>query len=168
MNLIKPVINKQKNIPSDIWNIIKNYLYFEINDTNIKIAVGMWRENKNKALILYGNISYWNTSAVTDMSKLFFDYNDFNDDITNWNVANVNYMTGVFKNAKSFNQPINGWDVSGVKNMYGMFCGAESFNQEIYNWNVQSVRDKETLFYGARSFKQKKPIFSSQCWSGMW
>ena len=44
---------------------------------------------------------------VTDMSELFCNYEDFNDDITNCNVANVNYMTGVFNSANSFNQPLN-------------------------------------------------------------
>ena len=178
MNLINPIIASNKKIPLDIWNIIKNYLYFEINDTNIKIAVGMWRENKNKALILYGNISYWDTSMVTDMSCLFscfYYFNDnikdwnvsnvknmnymfysspFNQDISNWNVSNVKNMCGMFAYAYKFNQPLNNWNVSNVENMGYMFKHANSFNQDINNWNICNVKNMKEMFFHAYKFNQ--------------
>jgi hypothetical protein len=35
---------------------------------------------------MYGNISDWNVSLITDMSNLFKDATDFNESLTNWDV----------------------------------------------------------------------------------
>ena len=35
------------------------------------------------------DISSWNTSAVTDMGRMFFVASAFNQDLSSWNVANV-------------------------------------------------------------------------------
>ena len=67
-------------------------------------------------LRLIRTLGFWDTSAVTDMSRMFFA-------------------------ASGFNQNIDSWDTSSVINMYGMFMGASNFNQDIGNWDTSSVTD---------------------------
>jgi len=142
----------------------------------LKNAVMRWVDGDRDSL---GNISEWNTSNITDMSNLFYELNDFNEDISrwdvsivenmegmfneaknfnqpigNWNVSNVTNMRDMFNAAKAFNQPIGGWDVSKVKNMDGMFMNAITFNQPIGDWNVSSVINMELMFYKAKAFNQ--------------
>ena len=70
------------------------------NNESLREAVILWLRDENTATNLYGHISRWNVSQVTDMSKLF---------------------VGVY-NADLFNQPLNSWDVSSVIDMSNMFC----------------------------------------------
>ncbi|GIS21394.1 MAG: hypothetical protein CM15mP121_2460 [Bacteroidota bacterium] len=46
--------------------------------------VGLWESNQTDAEAEYGHISNWDTSNVTNMSYLFFYFQDFNEDIGNW------------------------------------------------------------------------------------
>ncbi|MDA9018478.1 BspA family leucine-rich repeat surface protein, partial [Saprospiraceae bacterium] len=125
-----------------------------INDSNIQAAVDLWISDPTAAESIYGNISDWNTSCVTNMSQLFKDYTAFNDDISQWDVSNVTSMQGTFLNAESFNQNIADWDVSNVTDMGSMFFDATSFNQDIGNWDVSSVTNMYQTFYKATSFNQ--------------
>ena len=43
-----------------------------------------------------GNIAEWDVSAVTDMSYLFRDTSQFNQDLSSWNVSQVTNMEGMF------------------------------------------------------------------------
>ncbi|WP_071646491.1 BspA family leucine-rich repeat surface protein [Mycoplasma capricolum] len=52
-------------------------------------------------------IEDWDVSEVTDMSYMFFQTSNFNQDISNWNTSNVENMSCMFKGSKSFNQNIN-------------------------------------------------------------
>merc|ERR1712146_864784 len=74
------------NQPLDSWN--QNFL--------IVNKVTEWFENKEKAEEKYGPISEWDTSKVTNMSLLFEDRKDFNENISKWNVSNVIDMKNMF------------------------------------------------------------------------
>ena len=87
----------------------------------LKKAVDLYCENESQALEKYGPINSWDTSLITDMSDLFKNCYNFNDDISNWDVSNVRDMSNMFYGAISFNKPLNNWNVSNVKNMCGMF-----------------------------------------------
>ena len=43
-----------------------------------------------------------NTSEITDMSELFYEYEYFNQDISNWDVSNVTNMYSMFGFCKVF------------------------------------------------------------------
>lgn len=126
-----------------------------ITNNNIKDAVNLWCDNKDEAIKNYGYINDWfGVSNVTDMSNLFKNKSEFNDDISKWDVSNVTNMNGMFNGAKSFNQPLNNWDVSQVTDMNKMFKSAESFNKPINKWNVSNVTDMYAMFCRAESFNQ--------------
>jgi surface protein len=93
------------------------------------------------------------TGQVTDMSWLFQD-TDFNGDISYWDTSNVTNMAGMFYNANVFNQPIGNWDVSSVTDISSMFFQAESFNQTLNNWNTANVQNMTSVFFYAKKFNQ--------------
>ena len=108
----------------------------------------------------------WNTSLVTDMSRLFadcdganwwcggvvFDSSSFNEDISGWNTSQVTTMEDMFNGATSFNQAIGAWDTSQVTNMYRMFWGATAFYQDITGWSDASLTTSTEMFAGATAF----------------
>jgi len=92
------------------------------------------------------HISTWNTSRVSDMSKLFENQRAFNDDIGTWDTSGVTSMKWMFMGASSFNQPIGNWRVDKVTNMSSMFHGAKSFNQPLNDWCVDNVTNMRGMF----------------------
>lgn len=94
----------------------------------------------------------WNVSNVSDMTWMFSDASNFNQNIGNWNTTNVTNMSGVFFYASNFNQNIGNWNTSSVTNMSGMFFSASEFNQDIGNWNTSSVINMSNMFQRAYDF----------------
>ena len=137
-----------------INNIYQKILFKPSNKRELRDAVDAWCENKRVAIRKYGDIKYWDTSKITDMSELFSNKKTFDDNISLWDVSNVKNMSLMFRGAKSFNQPIGSWNVFNVKNMKFMFCEASSFNQPIGDWNVFNVANMSFMFYKAKSFDQ--------------
>ena len=121
-----------ENLANELKNVIKDYIIFKPkNKDELQKAVDLWCEDKEEALKLYGHISNWDTSLITDMSKLFYEKNKFNDNINNWDVSSVTDMSFMFAKASLFNQSLDSWDVSSVTDMYIMFKEAIKFNQPI-------------------------------------
>ena len=100
------------------------------------------------------NISSWDVSNVINMADMFWQANIFNGDISMWDVSSVQNMDGTFAVANNFDQDIGGWDVSNVISMQGMFSNATSFNQDIGQWNVGSVKNMVLMFAAATAFDQ--------------
>lgn len=81
-----------------------------------------------------GNVQYWDSVFITSMKSMFED-SSFNQPLR-FNTKNVTDMSSMFKNASNFNQNIsynplvnlNIWNVSNVIDMSGMFLNASSFN----------------------------------------
>ena len=81
-----------------------------LNDSNFQTAVNLWFSDEANATAIYGHISDWNVSAVTNMASAFKDRSNFNEDIGNWDVSNVTIMGYMFADARLFNQPIGDWN----------------------------------------------------------
>jgi len=96
----------------------------------------------------------WDVSNVTNMRRMFWFASDFNQPLDNWNTSNVEDMSGMLSYAGNFNQSINSWDVSQVTDMRGMFSYADEFNQPLDNWDVSQVTDMGSMFYNADAFNQ--------------
>jgi surface protein len=125
-------------------------------NADIRDAVNLWCNPNTRVAAeeRYGHISNWDVSSVTDMSVLFINKSEFNDDITRWDVSNVRNMYNMFGHASVFNQSIGAWNVSNVTRMESMFTHTSRFNQPIGNWNVSKVTDMSMMFYHAVSFNQ--------------
>ena len=78
------------------------------NNETLKEAVRLYliEHYKDSIINKHGPIKYWDTSQVTDMRYLFYDAQNFNDDISNWDTSNVINMNSMFFNALTFNQNI--------------------------------------------------------------
>ncbi len=94
------------------------------------------------------------TSNITDMSLLFKNKSNFNQDISTWDVSNVTNMNEMFFGTTTFNQDLNSWDVSNVTSMISTFRNSINFNGNISNWNVESVIDMSYMFNNAQNFNQ--------------
>ena len=102
------------------------------------------------------------TSAITDMSGLFYDEvgNKAVEIRTNykgiefWDTSSVRDMSRMFAYASSFNEPIGHWSVANVKTMREMFLNAINFNQALNLWNVAGVEDMRGMFCYALAFNQ--------------
>ena len=140
---------------------------YVMDDTTIRTAVAAWVDDATAAEATYGHISTWETSEVTDMSKLFCGDNNagcpaplaryFNDDISAWNTSSVRTFSSMFFWALAFNQPIGAWDTSSATTMNSMFFetnGASSFNQPIGAWRVNNVVSFDSMFRMAKAFNQ--------------
>lgn len=99
-------------------------------------------------------VSSWNTSAVTQMSRVFAYASAFNQPLGTWNTSNVTLMSEFFNGAAAFNQNISTWDTSKVTSFEFMFTGATAFNQPIGSWNTANVTNMSWMFYRASNFNQ--------------
>ena len=65
---------------NDIKKVILNYIFFKPKNNNeLYNAVNLWCLNKVKAKYIYGDINDWDTSLITNMSRLFYNHIDFNN-----------------------------------------------------------------------------------------
>ncbi|MCO6497809.1 MAG: BspA family leucine-rich repeat surface protein [Chitinophagaceae bacterium] len=101
------------------------------------------------------DIGKWDVSNITNMSSMFLNATQFNDNISTWQVQNVTDMSSMFAGAVAFNQPIGFWDVSSVNNMAFMFSGAAAFNQDLSPWQTGSVLYMNNMFAYAANFNQR-------------
>ena len=153
-----------------------------ITDENIHAAVDVWISNEYEADAMYGHISDWDVSIVTNMDSLFIGAAAFNSDISSWDVLSVTSMRSMFDGARdfngdlsswdvssvtnmsfmfnkgyyyynyAFNGDLSSWDVSSVTNMSSMFNNAHYFHSDLSSWDVSSVTNMSSMFYGANSF----------------
>ena len=100
-----------------------------------------------------GDVSKWDVSRVIDMSHMFTS-TKFTGDVSKWDVSCVIDMSDMFANTK-FNGDISKWNVSSVTKMNHIFWDATWFNGDISNWDVSRVTDMNRMFMGAISFKQE-------------
>ena len=118
----------------------------------LQTAVNLWIDDNSNALETYGEINSWDVNLISDMSSLFEDKFQFNDELSNWDVSNVENMESMFMSCTTFNQDLSNWDVSNVLNMQSLFMYAHNFNNNISNWNVSSVTNMAQLFQDAYDF----------------
>ena len=125
-----------------------------LSNKTLRKWVKRWCEGSLEDVARMPHISTWNTSQVTDMSYLFRDQRNFNDDISAWDTSNVTTMEYLFCFASAFNQPLNDWRVDNVTNMRKMFHSASAVNQPLGKWRVDNVMSMYAMFRRARSFNQ--------------
>ena len=122
-------------------------------------------DTDNNALIFMifnGDISGWNTAAVTNMHYMFYQCIAFNvggtQDLNGWNTTAVTNMCSMFnvfgKRDSVFNANVSSWDTANVNNMYAMFQNREVFNSDISSWDTSKVTNMAYMFGGASIFNR--------------
>ena len=119
---------------SQVTNL--NYIFAD-ESTNVMLGA-----NAN----FNGDVSYWNTSAVTSMIGTFSGASSFNIDLSRWETAAVTHVHGMFKGTKSFNGDISTWKTGSIVNMKSLFGISSSgvvsgFNGDISKWDTRRVKD---------------------------
>ena len=110
---------------------------------------------QNCATFAGNGFENWDTSSVTRMVQMFQNCTTFTGNgLDNWDTSSVNDMNQMFSGASNFNQDISGWDTSSATSMVQMFKNASTFNQNINNWITSSVNDMNQMFSGASNFDQ--------------
>jgi surface protein len=127
-----------------------------ITNKNIKDLVDKYIINPSKlpSDLRREYIKNWDVSRVTDMSELFLNHTEFDEDLNDWDVSNVTNMTMMFHMCHKFNRPLNKWKVSKVEKMGFMFAGCNVFNQPLDKWDVSNVEDMGFMFHSCYKFNQ--------------
>ncbi|MGI9255798.1 MAG: fibronectin type III domain-containing protein, partial [Salinispira sp.] len=72
-------------------------------DTAVAAGITVWGNT--------ADLNYIVTTAVTDMSEMFFNASTFNGDISAWDTSAVTSMESMFNRASAFNGDISNWNV---------------------------------------------------------
>jgi surface protein len=94
------------------------------------------------------SIEYWGDIKVKNGGHQFYNCSNLVD-VSDIDISHVTNMSLMFYNASNFNQNLSGWDTSKVTGMSNMFNGATSFNQDLSAWDVSNVTDMSYMFQGA-------------------
>ena len=85
---------------------------------NLRHIVLEWVAGRTSGIIeVYGHISDWNVSHITNMKYLFYDTAYFDDDISKWQTDSVTTMESMFQSNSAFNSDISAWNTGAVINM---------------------------------------------------
>ena len=104
------------------------------SDEDVRKAVKQWKGEPVAAERRYGHISDWDVSRVTDMSRLFYNLDDFNEDLSKWHTGSVTNMSSMFTYASSFTSDLSQWQTGNVTDMSEMFSGARSLQEKPFWW----------------------------------
>jgi len=131
------------------------------NNADIVTAVTEYFDNKDAAVIKYGEIGSWLTCRVTTFEYLFavkdngyFDESYSSDDEFNYYVPNYYEGSDDSYSERTFNQDLNDWDLSSVTSLHLAFKESETFNGRISNWDVSLVENFRQSFNIASAFNQ--------------
>jgi hypothetical protein len=69
---------------------------YKLDNFTLRTAVELWCVWEERARAIYGDISNWDVSRVTDMRSLFVAKQYFNNNINHWDVSNVEDMSLMF------------------------------------------------------------------------
>jgi surface protein len=143
------------DMTKDVTLLFQPYEAFATG-AELKAAVREWLAGGDRQAVVskqYGHrIGWWDVSEVTDMSYMFCDTTEFNDDLSGWDTSSVTDMRNMFWNAGVFNGDVSGWDTSSVTNMVGMFFAARAFNGDVSGWDTSSVTTMRGMFWSATAF----------------
>jgi len=100
------------------------------------------------------NISYIKTSAVSDMSYMFYSAEKLSNlDLSSFDTSAVKNMRALFSGCKALTSlNINGFDTSEVEDMGAMFSVCESLtNLDLSHFDTSKVTNMQAMFNGCKS-----------------
>ena len=147
-----------KDCPHNIKNL-KRLRGFHLTDMKEMFANAPFLE------YMTTDISNWDTSGVTDMSKMFYDNSNSlthmtlkssNLDLSNWDTSNVTNMSYMFRKSELSSLKVSNWDTSNVTNMSYMFDDNDSLKKlDLSSWNTKKVTKTNCyhMFYSLSSLE---------------
>lgn len=96
----------------------------------------------------------FNTSTVTNFSRVFFGLQAFNEDVSMFNTSNATTMIHMFYSCKKFNQPVDNFDTSNVTNFYYFMATCNVFDQSIDNFDTSKSKSFYKAFQYCKAFNQ--------------
>jgi len=144
----KLIIKKNANVHSyfpqtrdELAECIKDHLnngnsdLTDIDVSNVKSFNSIFRRMSRPGYREFNEIDVtgWNTSSVTDMSRMFF------------NCFKLEKIKG-----------IEDWDVSNVESMRSMFYNCHKLQLDISSWNIKPECDVEKIVYESEHVKLPK------------
>ena len=88
---------------------------------------------------------------ITSLHHMFYNCNNFNQDLSGWDTSNVTDMSHTFSRSV-YNQPIGTWDTSNVVSFASMFHDNLVFNQDLSQWNTGNAVTLADMFHNAVAF----------------
>ena len=154
--------------------------------TGVSILEGMFWDCLSLTTI--NNINSWNTSAITDMSFMFWGCAAFNQPLSfntaavtdiqamfiyctafnsalTFNTSTVTNMDAMFGDCHVFNQPLS-FNTAAVTGMGSMFINCHVFNQPL-SFNTAAVTDMAYMFGGAWAFNSSLTFTSTAAVTNM-
>ena len=125
------------------------------SDADLQHAAQAWCSDSTAAEHIFGDISDWNTSEVTDMEKLFHE-KIFNEDISDWDVSNVTTIRKMFKES-SFNRNITDWNLANVD----LTDGLEQYGESSSHSDSLFTSSDKNYFEGTSWYTIDVPDWSS-------
>ena len=122
-------------------------------DESFKIArptTGSYWFSSCKNLVTIENISYLNTSEMTDMSYMFYGCENLQSlDVSNFNTENVTDMSVMFHKCKNLQSlDVSNFNTAKVKNMDNMFADCWRLQSlDLSNFNTENVTNMQFMFY---------------------
>ena len=112
--------------------------------------------NPNSSYLFYNftnleniDLTYLDTSLVTDMSNIFYWCNSLtNLDLSNFDTSNVRYMSNMFSNCSSLTSlDVSNFDTLNVTSMSNMFYNCESLTGlDVSKFNTSNVTSMGNMF----------------------
>ncbi|WNL31867.1 BspA family leucine-rich repeat surface protein [Arcobacter cryaerophilus gv. pseudocryaerophilus] len=115
-NLRQKIFNGTSNVffkPNNICITNLNQLekLFDAHYTNVTTQSGFEKKFNSP-------LNRWDTSNITNMSRLFLGNITFNQDISSWDVSKVENMDRIFFNTPLLNQDLSKWCIKGSATVY--------------------------------------------------
>ena len=128
---------------------------FALNYNLTNVSFGDTSQVTNMSFIFYGAInatpdtSGWDTRQVTDMSHMFRGAVYATPDTSGWDTRQVTDMSYLFSGAINATPDTSGWDTRQVTDMSFMFNEATLANPKTETWDTSQVTRMNYMFYNA-------------------
>lgn len=118
-------------------------------------------DDRAKIIKMYGNITNWNTTEITDMTEIFNYIRPIaevdNLIVLTWDTRNVTTMENMFYGCQ-LNFKIEFTTTKKVENMSCMFYDARNFNEPLLeSFDTNNVTNMSFMFFGASVYNQPFP-----------
>ena len=136
-----------------------------LSNLNTSAATDMNRMFSYCSSLASLNISGWNTSKVTDMRNMFYDCDALTSlDLSSWNTSSVKTMEDMFRGCNALTSlNLSSWNTQNVTDMAYMFYNCNSLKSvDVNGWNTQNVT---SMFYMFSSCKALKKIYADKDWN---